>query len=815
MSKLKKTILILVGLLITFVVVVIIYISPLTKYLIEKYDGRYTGRQITLDSAYVNPFTGYIHFTNLKIYEHKSDSLFLSTKGASLKVDMKKLFSKTYQIDSLTFDEPYGTIIQVKKNLNFADIIERFKAKADSMADLTPVHFNILNIKINNGEFHYRDKLIPIKYFIKNVYFESAGKRWDVDTIAAKFSFLSGIGTGDIKGDFSMNVKDRNYDLKIDVKKLNLDIVRQYLKDLTYYGTFAATLDANMHSIGNLDHKDWVTNSGVIKLSDLHFGKNSKEDYISFDKLVIGIKEISPSKRKYFYDSVLLTRPYLKYDRYDNDLSNMAMIFGKEGEKFQAAKADVTQFNLVIEVANYLKMLSRNLFKSHFKVGKLALTKGNIRFNDYSMGEQFSADLNPLSIVANSIDKYDSREKIYVESGIKPYGSAKLVLSIDPIEKSNFDINYSFSKLPVAHFNPYALAYTSFTLDRGSLNIDGEWQVRNSQINSRNHVLIIDPNISKRVKTKRTRWLPLRLIMAFVRKRGNVIDYNIPVLGDMKNPKFQLKDMFRDIIKNIFIKPPTTPNATQVKTIEAKIEKLLTLSWDMRQTELLSNQEKFMKTMANFLKKNPTTTIEIYPQHYALKEKESILFFEAKKKYYLAINGKNSASFDKKDSTNVAKMAIKDSSFVRYMDKQIDEKMLFTIQDKCRKFVSNAVIEAKYKKMNKDRAEIFTNYFKKKEVDSQIKIYAGKDIVPFNGFSFYKIDYKGELPEDLIKAYDKINELDEEEPPKKFKDERDINKNVLQGIKIPKIFSKKARIDKDTQKILPKGILIERDTQKF
>lgn len=782
------------GLLITLVVVVIIYISPITKYLIEKYDGRYTGRQITLDSAYVNLFTGYMHFTNLKIYEHKSDSLFLSTKGASLKVDMKKLFSKTYQIDSLTFDEPYGTIIQVKKDLNFADIIERFKAKADSMADLTPVHFNILNIKINNGEFHYRDKLIPIKYFIKNVYFESAGKQWDVDTIAAKFSFSSGIGTGDIKGDFAMNVKNRNYDLKIEVKKLNLDIIRQYLKDLTYYGTFAATLDANMHSMGNLDHKDWVTNSGVIKLSDLHFGKNSKEDYVSFDKLVIGIKEISPSKRKYFYDSVLLTRPYFKYEKYDNDMSNLAMIFGKEGDKFKAAKADVNQFNLVIEVANYLKMLSRNLFKSHYKVGKLALTKGNIRFNDYSINEQFSVDLNPLSISANSIDKYDMREKIYVKSGIKPYGSAKLVVSIDPKDRSNLDINYNFEKLPVALFNPYALAFTSFSLDRGGIEIDGEWQVRNSQINSRNHILIIDPNISKKVKTKRNRWLPLRLIMAFVRNRGNVIDYNIPIVGDMKNPKFQLKDMFRDLIKNIFIKPPTTPNGIQVKTVEAKIEKLLTLNWDMRQTELVSSQERFMKTMANFLKKNPTTTIQIYPQQYALKEKEHILFFEAKKKYYLAINGRSAASFNKKDSAIVAKMAIKDSNFVRYVDKHIDETMLFTIQDKCRKFVTTSLVEAKYKKLNKDRLEVFSDYFKQKEVDKQIKIYAGKDIVPFNGFSFYKIVYNGELPKDLIKAYDQINELDEEPPRKKFKDERDDNKNVLQGTNIPKIL-------RDTQKL--------------
>ncbi len=39
-------------------------------------------------------------------------------------------------------------------------------------------------------------------------------------------------------------------------------------------------------------------------------------------------------------------------------------------------------------------------------------------------------------------------------------------------------------------------------------------------------------------------------------------------------------------------------------------------------------------------------------------------------------------------------------------------------------------------------------------------------------FHIYKIDYKGEFPESLIKAYQKMNELNDEAPRKKFKQER-------------------------------------------
>ena len=129
-----------------------------------------------MDWAYVNPLTGYIHFSNLKIYELKSDSIFFSADGVSANISMLKLFSKTFEISKLTLNHPRGVIIQNKKDLNFNDLIDKFSSKEDSVKIKAQVHFNILNIKINEGEFYYHEKLIPINYFIKKVNIESKGK---------------------------------------------------------------------------------------------------------------------------------------------------------------------------------------------------------------------------------------------------------------------------------------------------------------------------------------------------------------------------------------------------------------------------------------------------------------------------------------------------------------------------------------------------------------------------------------------------------------------------------------------------------------
>src|SRR5688500_1841695 len=107
MNKTKKILLSLTGILLLLVVLTIAFISPIAKHLIEKYDKKYTGREITMDLLYVNPFTGNVYFRNLKIFEFKKDSVFFSATGLTVNFEMAKMLSKTYEISELTLTNPW------------------------------------------------------------------------------------------------------------------------------------------------------------------------------------------------------------------------------------------------------------------------------------------------------------------------------------------------------------------------------------------------------------------------------------------------------------------------------------------------------------------------------------------------------------------------------------------------------------------------------------------------------------------------------------------------------------------------------------
>jgi hypothetical protein len=514
----------------------------------------------------------------------------------------------------------------------------------------------------------------------------------------------------------------------------------------------------------------------LLAINEFHFGKNPKEDYGSFDKLSLAIYELSPINHKYLFDSVSLNHPYFKYEIYDH-MDNLETMFGQYGGK-AGSKSSGSKFNLVLEIGNYIKALSKNFFRSDYKLNRLAIYKGDLKFNDFSLSEKFAAELDPITLIADSVDKKYKRVNLILRTGIKPYGSANLELSVNPKDSSDFDLHYQLQKLPAALFNPYIVSKTSYPLDRGTIEISGNWRVRNGIIKSDNHLLIIDPRITSRVKSKDTKWMPVWLIMAFARERGNVIDYEIPISGDLKSPKFHLHDILMDVLKNMFVKPATTPYGIHVKTIEAEIEKSLTLKWEMRHSSLMPDQEKFIERMADFLVKNPDAVITIIPQFYAEKEKEYITYFEAKKKYFLATNSKKTSTFTRADSVWVDKMSIRDASFARYLNKHIDDSLVFTIQEKCFRFIGVSFIEMKFNQLNNKRANAFMNYFRKRDLAKQIKFTKGSLVIPYNGFSFYKIEYKGAYPEKLMKAYRKMNQLNSKAPRKKFSGEREKNKKL-------------------------------------
>lgn len=325
-------------------------------------------------------------------------------------------------------------------------------------------------------------------------------------------------------------------------------------------------------------------------------------------------------------------------------------------------------------------------------------------------------------------------------------------------------------------FNPYLTTFTSFPLDRGSLAFVGKWKVRDGEIDSENHLILLDPRTANKIRKKDNQWIPLPLAFAFIREKGNVIDYEIPIRGNLKDPKFVIKDVIFDLLRNIFIKPISMPYRMEVNTIERSMEKSLFMKWDMQKDQINKEQERFINRIVEFLKENPENKIGVTPKLFEKKEKELILLFEVKKAYFISKNKLKGNQLSDKDSVAVVRMSIKDQGFTTFLNEKTDSKLLFTTQQKAALIIDEKLIDRKYDQLNKARMQSFLALFKDEKIESQVKFNKSERVVPFNGFSTYFISYQGDFPEYLIKAFDKMNEFNSEAPREQYLDKRERNK---------------------------------------
>jgi len=762
------------GLFITFLTLTLLFItillfaSPIAKYLIEKYDVKYIGRETTVDNVYLNPFTGFVRLNQLQIFEFESDSIFMEADFVEADFAILKLMVGDYQINHIKLQHPKIQMIQGNEKDNIDDLIQLFNPPELTDEDSSTLALSILNIDLYDGEFLYKETEIPVQYSFKNIDISSTGYRWDVDTISVAFSFESGIGSGSIQGYTNVNTVLSSYFLNIQVQQLDLKIIEQYLADLMNYGRFTAIFEADIQASGSFLNPEVLTTAGNIEIQNFHFGKDAQEDYAAFEKFRVVINELSPQNHIYNFDTLDLNKALVAYERYDY-LDNLQNIFGQDGDNIAEASG---KFNLVIEIAQYVKILAKNFFSSNYEVGSLSIRDGNLKFKDFSLNEKFEVELHPFNIIADSINRKNSRINVQMNSQIQPFGKGSISLSVNPKDSSDFDLVYRFSGIALSIFNPYTLYYTSFPFNKGSLDISGKWNVRNGEIKSDNHLTILDPRNSKKVKNKNNQWIPMPLILAFVKEKGNIIDYEIPISGDLKDPNFHLSDVILDILRNMIVKPLTTPYRFKVKNNETEIEKFHSLQIYPRQYEFTRNQDNYIHKISEFLKKDASNKIDIYPQYYSSKEKEALLLYEAKKKFYLLREKMDALQFIEKDSIRVDKMSVKDSLFVQYLERNTNNSLAFTIQEKCLAVFDQQKLNKLYDELNEVREKNILSLFIKHELMKQVTIHKADMIVPYNGFSFFKIVYSGDLPDKLEKAYNEMNDLNDEAPRNEFEEKR-------------------------------------------
>jgi len=550
-------------------VIYFLFLPPILKYIIETQGEKQLGRKVEVGYTGFNIFKGSFNMHHLKIYESDGKSVFLSFRRFYVNMNVPDMFRKIYHIESIGLDEPAIHIAQADSTFNFSDILERFSSDSTETEEEKPadtaaseaIKYIVEDFSLTSGLLSYFNPDFKLKDTIKNLNIEVPGFAWDDPEIDITFLFELASG-GDFSGNISFNTNDQSMILRDTISNFNLSNYSHYLNPYLLTGSLNGYLNTKNILIGNTSTFD-LNLTGDLSLADFSITDTSGSVVAGFREFSVTFDSINFSEDILNFGTISLVEPVINFIMTPEGDNFTAMMpetdsIDSTSTETQSETAYSGENPLEMMVAYIQQSINTYLFQS-YNISRIQLINGTINYDDFTPDEPFRARIDSLTLVLSSLTTSVDRSYGSLYSRLNEEGHFKADISVDPHNLLNMDLKYELSSLMVPDLNPYAVHYIAYPFPRGAFNYEGSLVIADRKLSSNNKIVIEKIYVGEKVKNKTAVSLPVKLAIAILRDRNGDIKLNVPVSGDLNDPKVKIWRIILDILKNIIIKAATAP----------------------------------------------------------------------------------------------------------------------------------------------------------------------------------------------------------------------------------------------------------------
>lgn len=714
MKKSLKITVILSSILLGLVLMIIIFISPISKYLIEKYSEAYTGRKIRMEELSINIFNGSITTKGLIVYEAKSSRPFFKADAIDLNIAVYKLWVGKYDITSVELSNPYLQVIQKGDKFNYDDLMNRFFAEDTTQkVETKPVKYWARNIQVNNATILYTNTkpLTNIK-LIKGVV-QIPLIAWDDPIYKIQTAFDLSTG-GRSKALLHFNTNTFDYKAKIDVDQLNIDFLYPYLKDYMKVKSLKGLINTNLWLSGNANQPTAIALSGSIKANDFAIVDATNELLTSIDETNVLIDTINTAKNRYNFRSISMDHPFFRLSMYDKGFNYeriMTTPLAISGDT-----SSTVYSNVFLMMSGYIQEIVREYDVNNYQINQFRVTRGQCIFTDFTHGDKFRYVLDSMTLSSDRLSSANPFLMFSVKSRLNTSGKMSGTLKVDPKHYQDIVIDASIKELLITDFNPYSKYYVATPFLNGTISYENQTTVLGGKLDSKNILDIRQIKAGKKVKNSTAMNLPVRLAVSLLKDVKGNIHLDIPVKGSLNDPKFKWGRVIWGVLKNLVIKAATAPFRLLANLFGGKEEDFKEMQFEYTQTEILSNQQTVLDRLAKIAIDKPEIKIELTQVTNILDETEAIAVYQMKQKY-LGISAAISPQELKHRTDSITN---NDSLFVKYLVSKLPNAQgLQSTEEKCVQLIGREkIIPEVHALMDKRNAAVVQYLVNQKKVPS-------------------------------------------------------------------------------------------------
>lgn len=625
----KITLKILIALFAVIILILILLPGIVKRYAI-KHSKELVGRQIEMNKLKLNYFTGMIKIIDFKLLEADDQTEFVSFDTLIVNLEPFQFFVDEFVMESFYLKGLEANVIQYDSTFNFDDLMAFHASEEDTLKADTipsePFRFQLSNIEIKAAEFTFDDQTIDKITTLRDISFFIPFIGWnqeDKSEAGLKFAFKN---EGYFESVINIDPIEGDYEAEITIQRLYLNTFTEYAAKYAKVNTLEGTFNSQINIEGNIKEAEKSLVSGYVEILDFWMKDQQDKKFLEAKRMDCVLQEIDVDNMSFIIDSLILTEPYV-YFELDTISNNFFRIF-------EIGSAPNDSLELVeVKTDTITSKTSESLY---YAVNFIQIREGIVDYVDNLTGEPFDYFLSDINLDSDSIKSTSNWIDLHAQMLLNKRGTLKAEVGVNPSNPLEIKLDYVITDFQLSDLNIYSRHYMGFPIVYGDMYYKSETEIKKNQLVSENKLVIKHVELGS--KKGGLYKLPLKFALFILKDRHGVIKLDIPVRGDLNDPKVSVGKIIWATFKNLIIKVAAKPFDMLSGLLNVDPSDISSIEFDYQDTTLTDKRQRQLDLLLELEQKKEGLGIElVYFNDYEI-EKENIALDEVGKMFFAETN---------------------------------------------------------------------------------------------------------------------------------------------------------------------------------
>ncbi len=600
----SKKLLIRLSLVLASLILILLIFTPLiVRKVVVNNSKEWIGRSISLEKLKVNYFTGTVKLIDFNLYEEDDSTLFLGFDTLIIDTEPYRYISNEIVIEQLYLKGLKAYVVMYDSTFNFDDLLDMQMSEVseeDTVSTAEPIKFELSNFELSEAYFTLQDAEIDKQMELNNIDFFVPYLSWDQEHTSEaglKFDFKNG---GFFQSNIDLDPKAGDFEAEIILDRLDITGYTDFVNKYVDVGTFSGRTDIVVNLTGNINHPDKLFLNGLLNLEDFELRDHADQRLFDVDKFRMALKEVDLENSRYIIDTVFMRHPSVYFEMQDSTNNITDYI-----DQVYSSLTEVSGADNKMETID-----TTGATEMYYALNKFIIEDGILDILDRRTAEPFEYHLSQIETTADSINS----KSVWIESqsNMLLNERGKLVAQVGVNPTAPMDqlmVDYTITDFMLSDLNIYSNHYMGFPILYGDMYYKAHTEINAGQLSSENKLII--HNVELGDKQGGLYDLPLKFALFLLKDKDGVINLDVPVSGDLKDPKVSVGKIVWNTFKNLIVKAAAAPVKLLSGLIGADPSDIEAIEYDYLDTTFTEKRQHQLDLLLELEQQKPALEIEL------------------------------------------------------------------------------------------------------------------------------------------------------------------------------------------------------------